>query len=434
MPEVVLSRLRSVRDAAGVFLLCLAVYLVNGRPQPEVDCVAAPYVAWSLVRHGSLDLTSCDDLTQHHPSELHATPDGRLVSFRPIGSALAAVPFVAPCAAASATPPRTSVMLQLGKLTAATWVAASAVLFFFLCRRLVPRAAALATVLYAFGTCLWSVASQSLWMHGPATFWVCAALLLLLPPEGTLLGFRRAAFAGLCLGLAVLTRPSSAFFPLATGVLWLLQRRGRLLVALGVGGLGPLALHLALNASLYGSPFLGGYLREGWDTQPPIWLSLGGLLIAPSRGLFVYSPALLLAPLGLVAVWRDEGRKPLLADWAGAAVMTALFYARWSEWRGGWCFGPRFFCEALPILCLLFALGYEMLSGRWWPRAATLLVALSVAVHLVGVFGHRGYVAWQQRHELADGGRSLFALHDTQIEAHARALLDKASHALRGDH
>src|SRR5579885_2127611 len=102
MPEVVLSRLRSVRDAAGVFLLCLAVYFVNGRPQPEVDCVVAPYVAWSLVRHGSLDLTSCDDLTQHHPSELHATPDGRLVSFRPIGSALAAVPFVAPCAAASA--------------------------------------------------------------------------------------------------------------------------------------------------------------------------------------------------------------------------------------------------------------------------------------------------------------------------------------------
>jgi hypothetical protein len=429
MPEAVVSRWRQVRDAAGVFLFCLAVYLVNGRPHPEVDCVAAPYVAWSLVRHGSLDLTHCDDLAPYHGTELHATADGRWVSYRPIGSALAAVPFVAPFAAVSATPPRAMTMLQLGKLTAAAWVAASAVLFFLLSRRLVPSAAALATVLFAFGTCLWSVASQSLWMHGPATFWVCGALLLLLPPEGTPLDCRRAALAALCLGLAVLTRPSSAFFPLATGALWLLQRRWRLLFALGVGGLGPLALHVALNFALYGNAVLGGYDASEWNRQPPLWLSLGGLLIAPSRGLFVYSPALLLAPLGLIAARRQ----PLLVAWAGAAAMTALFYARWDEWGGGWCFGPRFFCEALPILCLLFALAYETLLGAWRRRAAELLVALSVAVHLVGVFGYHGYAAWQERHSAHDHGRSLFALRDTQIEAHARAVLERAGQIVRHD-
>src|SRR5271165_4643379 len=102
MPEAVVShRRRHVYDAVGVFLLCLAIYLVNGRPHPEVDCVAAPYVACSLVRHGSLDLTQFEDLARYRGTELHATPDGRWVSYRPIGSALAAIPFVGPFAAVS---------------------------------------------------------------------------------------------------------------------------------------------------------------------------------------------------------------------------------------------------------------------------------------------------------------------------------------------
>ena len=50
-----------------------------------------------------------------------------------------------------------------------------------------------------------------------------------------------------------------------------------------------------------------------------------------------------------------------------------------------------------------------------------MLVALSVAIHLLGLYGYgRGYAEWQQRHDRADEGRCLFELHDTQIEAHLR--------------
>jgi hypothetical protein len=423
MPEAQVPGWRRIREPVGVFLLCVVVYHLNGRPHTEVDCIAAPYVAWSLVRHASLDLTDYGDLNAYRGTELHPAASARWVSYRPIGSALAAVPFVAPFAL-RAMPPSMATMTHLGKLTAAVWVAGSVVLFFLLCRRLAPRAAPLATILYAFGTCMWSVASQALWMHGPATFWLCAALLLLLPsPEGPPLTFRSAVLAGLCLGLAVLTRPSSAFFPLATGVLWLLHRRWRLLLGLILGGAGPLALHLAVNHTLYGNAFLGGYHSDQWQMQPPIWLSFSGLLIAPSRGLFVYSPALLLAPIGFLAVRRDTPTRAMLTAWAGGAVLTVAFYAHWNEWRGGWCFGPRFLCEVLPVLGLLFALAYETMTGAWARRAAVLLVVLSVAVHLSGVFGYRVYAEWQLRHSNDSAGRVLFELRDTQIEAHARSVL-----------
>jgi hypothetical protein len=113
----------------------------------------------------------------------------------------------------------------------------------------------------------------------------------------------------------------------------------------------------------------------------------------------------------------------LLIAWLIAAGATVLFYARWYEWRGGWCYGPRFLCETLPILCLVFALAYADLRAGWQRWTAWGLIALSVAVHFVGVFGYSGYQEWQRRHALADQGRCLFALHDTQIEAHFRAVV-----------
>src|SRR5262249_51226710 len=151
----------------------------------------------------------------------------------------------------------------------------------------------------------------------------------------------------------------------------------------------------------------------------PLWLGTFGLLAAPSRGLLVYSPALLLMPLGLWAARRASGwRAALVVAWSAAAALTVVFYGRWHDWAGGWCYGARFLCEVLPVCCLLFAFAYG--AGRPWLRAgAQGLVALSVAVHCAGILGNADAGEWFMRHERADGGRCLFELHDTQIESWA---------------
>ena len=416
------------RPGAKVFFLCLVVFLVNGRAHPEIDCVAAPYMAWSFVRHGSFDLQHYPELERYVGGQIRARPDGRWVSIRPPGSALAAVPFVAPFAILREPPLRASAMHQLGKLAAAVSVALAAVFFFWICRRLAPAAAWPATVLFALGTCLYSVASQALWMHGPAVFWLCGALYVLTRPDGDRAGW--CAVAGFALGMAVLARPTAAPFVLATGGALLAQGRWRGFLALAAGGLAPGMLLLHYNGENFGHPVVGGYTDENWGGSPPLWLGLSGLLVAPSRGLFVYSPALLLAGRGAWVLMRrrDErwgAARVMLLAWLAGAVVTLLFYARWHEWRGGWCYGPRLLCETMPVLCLLFAVAYAGLQHRWQQRVAMGLVGLSVAVHVVGVFGYSGYEAWQRRHDLRDQGRNLFSLADTQIEAHARALVRK---------
>lgn len=416
------------KDVAAIILTLLVVYHANGRPLPEVDVVPAPYTAWSLVRYGSLDLRPYPELQRYVGTAIRELPDGSWVSMRPPGAALVAVPFVVPFVLLLERPIRVLGMVHLGKLAAAVSIACAAALFFIVCKRLVPSAAWPATILFALGTTLYSVASQALWMHGPATFYLCSALFFLTCEDADS-GMRSSA-TGLAFGLAILTRPSTAFFALATGITFIIQRRWRGLTGLFLGGIVPMAFLVGLNTVQFGHPVLGGYVTDNWSESPPLWVGLGGLLIAPSRGVLVYSPALLLVPLGVRMLLthkndRLKSMQPLLFAWLLASLATVLFYARWHDWRGGWTYGPRFLTETMPVLCLLFGLGYASFRAVWPRRIALGLVALSVAIQFLGVFGYSGYAAWQKRHDLPDQGRSLFSLEDTQIEAHTRALLSK---------
>jgi hypothetical protein len=327
-------------------------------------------------------------------------------------------------------------MFYLGKATSTILVSAAAVLMFMLCCRLAPAAAWPATILFAAGTCLFSVASQQLWTHGPACFWLCCSLLALLPRAGTP-GPRRAFLAGCSLGMAVFTRPTTAFFGIATATALLLRRDWRSLLLLGLGAALPLAGYCGLNVLTYGDPFLGGYINDDWATGTPLWLGVSGLLIAPSRGVLVYTPAFVLLPWGLRVLLSGKHSsvppwpRVLLCCWVGASAVTLLFFARWHDWYGGWCYGPRFLCECMPIACLVFALGLCHLR-RLGQSLAYGLVALSAFIHSAGVFAHGVETEWYLKHEEPDGGRWLFVFEDSQIETHGRALLNKARQRMDG--
>jgi hypothetical protein len=84
----------------------------------------------------------------------------------------------------------------------------------------------------------------------------------------------------------------------------------------------------------------------------------------------------------------------------------------------------------MPILCLLVAITLDQWQAVWLRWIARALVALSIYIHFLGIYGYGGYAAWQERHQIADGGRSLFELNDTQIEAHHRSLWSKLLGAL----
>lgn len=124
-----------------------------------------------------------------------------------------------------------------------TTAAAISILALVFLNQWTPQAAWIAAWIAALGTSAWSVAADSLYLHGPAMLWIAL---------GVYLSSQRHYWAsGLAFGAAVLTRPHTAVIPAAIG--------------LGLGG-----------------------------------------LFDPWQGFLILSPFLLLLLPGLFAAWRNS--------------------------------------------------------------------------------------------------------------------------------
>lgn len=139
----------------------------------------------------------------------------------------------------------------------------------------------------------------------------------------------------------------------------------------------PAALWALLDLARFGR-LLGGYPGETFS-YPPL-TGLLRLTVMPNKGLLLYAPLLLAAPLGLAALWRRD--RPLLAAIASASAAVLASASAWWAWDGQAAWGPRLLFPALPALFLGSALAVD---GRAWRRAASGgLFAAGLAVNLVG--------------------------------------------------
>lgn len=218
-----------------------------------------------------------------------------------------------------------------------------------------------------------------------------AAAVALFPPDSVEdVSVRRAVLAGVALGFAVWVRPTHALaippFALAAAV----RGRGRgmrsaAIVALVAGIFA--AGYLLRNQSLFGRFLEFGYpeAAEGGRRlntfETPLLTGLYGLLLSPGKSLFLFAPPLLLAVPGLWPLARRSHALAVLA--AVTPAIYLLFFARYTQWEGGYCFGPRYLLPVIPLLALGLAPAFA--SGN---RALLFLLAvLAVAGFLVQAIG-----------------------------------------------
>ena len=174
-----------------------------------------------------------------------------------------------------------------------------------------------------------------------------------------LIRFEMAAAAGL-VGLYLLWRfsdsasqrnnqPDTESSQILPNLLRLAVLYGLPLIAAGLG-------LLWFNYSRFGSFIETGYSREMSFSRP--WVGSYGLLFSPGRGLFIYSPLLILLFFGLRSAWQ---RLPRLYFNLMAVLCLSywLFYGSWFAWGGTWGWGPRFIVPLLPMLMLFVAEAIE---------------------------------------------------------------------------
>lgn len=115
-----------------------------------------------------------------------------------------------------------------------------------------------------------------------------------------------------------------------------------------------------------------------------------GYLYSPARGLFWFSPVLLLGVFGVVRLVRIRRWREIAVPLALLATFVVGYAAvRGAEWYGGRGWGARYMLPVTPFLALwLLPVAEDVLArgAAWWKRLGALaLLAISAGVQIVAV-------------------------------------------------
>jgi hypothetical protein len=272
-------------------------------------------------------------------------------------------------------------------LSSATFSALTVTFFFLLLVGIgIPsRASLLAAAMVGLGT---PIFAYSGWLFSePISSAIFVGVALLLFGRGhDLISLRTVSIAGLVLGLATIVRPTNVLaIPVFAAAVLVRDgipalRTALVLCATSAIGVGALLSH---NAVLFGGPLEFGYptAAEGAKRlntfDMPLLKGLYGFLLSPGKSVFVFAPPVILALAGLRRLWKLE---------RGTATMAMLFplislsfYARYTQWEGGYCVGPRYMVPSIVLLCL--ALGPMLAEG-----AASRAKKIAAALLMLGAF------------------------------------------------
>lgn len=386
---------RPLASSLLLFLVVLIAYLSNGRTIGAGDTLPAAHLPWSLLQQRNFDLDEFPTLYDAHQRRyfplLDGIPyyllsrDGHYLSAYGPGPAVLALPIYALPIIAGLRPDATSVD-RLEKLAAAIITALSVLFLYRALGHVTSQGwASVIALVYAFGTSSLSMSSQGLWQHGPSQ------LFLSLTLYGLVRGLsddRYLGYAGFPMAAAVTMRSTDLLIvlPVAAWIVYSHRSRARSLV---LWALPPTAALAAYDVLYFATADhgLGGTTAPLWAlfAQTPLSEGLPGVLVSPSRGLFVYSPVFLFSLVGMLMAWR---RGP--AVWRALSIgppLVVLVIGKWVTWWGGHSWGPRLLADIDPILCFFLYPVVPLLNRRWLAKTAfVILVLWSIGAHALGAW------------------------------------------------
>ncbi|HTS48287.1 MAG TPA: hypothetical protein VMH05_10115 [Bryobacteraceae bacterium] len=397
-----------------------AVYHSNMRPIPSGDSLCTSLVPLSILLDHSVLLDRFGPwLFSHVPytREVIRFKGGHYYSGYPIAGGVLVTPLYLPLLAVPGLRdwnPGSLVVLAriLEKFAASAIAAFSAVVMLALLLRLTSRYWAWRlTLAYALATATWSIASQALWQHTTVELAIVGSLYFLEAWWRNRESAGALWLCGACAACALMIRPGEVVLlaALAAGILVARARLldyVRLFALPALGGL----LALAYNLYFFSNP-TGTYTFGMWAGSA--LKGVAGLLVSPARGLLIYMPIAVFALCAFLPAASDARRKhaPLLVASGTLLVLHFLVVSRVNLWWGGYCWGPRYLTEIMPLLVILMALGSAELERPWVKRSLAVVAIYCVLIQAVGVYfypnGHwdntpvsvdrAGYRVWDWR-------------------------------------
>ncbi len=372
------GHLRSWIVAGTVFALAFVVYaltIADDHVQLNLDAWSANYASWRIATTGKpwiegLHIPSLDTNPIRDVWVIHAANGHRVIGRAPavIAVGLPAYWIAQP----------TSMTTVPGGITAALLVTAALVLFWVTLKSLIsPTRAMVAVLALGFATPVWSIAADGIWPH--------TVTILGIAGMAWGAGTKRWWVVGVFGGVALWARLHAILIVGGLGLYLGWRRRSPgLVVRVAIPALGFLAASCVWIRWMYGtwnptgayhSTTLESHAAESWHSVS----NQLGLWISPDRGIFVWTPAVLLLIPALVRGWGE------LPDWSRGLLLSGLLYTvvqgALNPFTGGDLFyGYRYGLEM--VACALPALA---LASHRMGAVARLLIGPALALQTFAI-------------------------------------------------
>lgn len=400
-----------------LFLISLAIFLIS----PVVQVSDSRYTALlseCLIHHHTAALDIYSVPKPRNPGwgmspqdvntyELAYGRGGSITYFFPHGSSILSIPLVGILNAigiSAATPEgkfslRGEVVIE--RVVASILMAVLTCVFFHSASLMLPLSWSCVVALgAALGSQIWSTASRGLWAHT----WL--VLLVGLVVDSLLTSEHRHTrlhpiWIGTLLAWGYFVRPTASPAIAATTIyVWILHR--------------DCFLAYAATGAAWAAAFVG-YWMWSFGTWLPSYYSasrldfsefgtaLRGVLVSPSRGMFVYSPAVIFVLYLVARYWRSVEHRELASLAFAAIAIHLAIISGYLWWHGGYCYGPRVLTELIPWFVLLAILGLNAMrrapvesNHRIEIAAGFLLLAIGISINGRGAWSFAG-LDWNLR-------------------------------------
>lgn len=394
------SRIENKKLAGLICIFFFLFYFGTSRNEIPSDTAPATYLPISLIRSEGFTFDKMFPyLLKTSPGSIEkdALPyyllkqNGHYLSTFPVFSSVLSLPvYIVPVLYHGVTPENIgkhlSLIVDLGKFSASLFTALSVSLVFLSLLEFVNKKKALfLTIIYALGTSSLPISSQSLWQHGASQLFLAASMLLIIK------GQKREdllPWSGLTLGFATLCRFPNIIIALIVSGYFLISKRKFFLrfILLSLPSVFFLAWY---HLTYFGNLFFFGYegiLDNNVAFNNPFIFGVLGILFAPSKGLFIYSPIFLFSILGIIICWLNK-KYSSLRIFSVVAVIFTVFISKWDAWHGGWSFGPRMLVDITPFFVILLVpvIDSNLLRKKVFRYIFFLLGFVSILIQFFGV-------------------------------------------------
>lgn len=324
--------------------------------------------------------------------------NGGYYNYFPVGPSILSIPFVLITKAIDWDMRVAQDNINAQRLLSSFSVIVILWLIYLITRLLLPhRDSLIITAVSLFGSTLISSLGVALWSLNYSLIFISMSIWLIVRYDLGKTYSVHPFLLGLLLFLAFFCRASSVAFILPLFLYLLYKgRRQLLLTAMSSGFL--VIFFFLWSKYEFGTwlPIYYSFARLQ-EQRIPIWLSLAGHLISPSRGLFTFMPFLILFFPALFNLYHNRRPKPLI--WLCLLwIFLQLFMAsRAAIWWGGHSYGPRILTELMLAFILLTAIFWQQIRTqpfvrrkRYWITSYLILGATAIIIHSYqGLYNNR---------------------------------------------